>query len=69
MSPELVILSCLPPNACADNVAGFVSSNELKRLLKQHGADLSLKDMEALAAQVLLLSGGPLIAVDYAEPP
>jgi hypothetical protein len=50
-------------------VAGFVSSNELKRLLKQHGADLSLKDMEALATQVLLLSGGPLIAVDYAEPP
>ncbi len=56
MSPEPVILSRLPPHACADKVTGFVSSNELKRLLKQHGADLSLKDMEALATQVLLLS-------------
>ncbi len=33
--------------------AGFVSSNELKRVLKQHGVELSLQDMEALAAQVV----------------
>jgi hypothetical protein len=33
---------------------GFVSSNELKRTLKLHGADLSQKDMEALATQVFL---------------
>lgn len=30
---------------------GFVSSNELKRVLKQHGTELSLREMEALAMQ------------------
>ncbi len=36
----------------ATSRAGFVSSNELKRVLKQHGTELSLREMEALAMQV-----------------
>jgi hypothetical protein len=43
----------LPHRSCPlSQRPGFVSSNELKRTLKLHGADLSQKDMEALTTQV-----------------
>ena len=40
------------PAAAAHRRPGFVSSNELRRVVKQHGGELSARDVEALTAQV-----------------